>query len=313
MVLPGRIIPSCFPAPLPCLLLLLLLLLLLPPPTIAELWNKPSSVSVPASWPARKPYHSYSNKVGIKIMLYRLNSGPSFFVAFICFDSSRCNFGLFIFQPTHAMGHARTVWSVNREYMNDTAQMLLTQEGDLVLLGDDGKKVWSTNTAGKSVVGLNLTEVGNLVLYDRNDAIVWQSFDHPADAIIPGQVLRPGMKLTATSSAPDGTAQVYTFTADHQIGFVASVRAAYSPQIYYRTSNVSKMKSDNGQVEALYKNGTFGEFELPPTSLAQFIRLGEDGHLKHHVYVEYYNDWNPTDLLENQIRNCDYPLRDKAN
>ncbi|KAI6697220.1 hypothetical protein NL676_017339 [Syzygium grande] len=200
------------------------------------------------------------------------------------------------------------VWFVSREFMNDTAQLRLTQEGDLVLLGDHGKKMWSTNTAGKSVVGLNLTEVGNLVLYDRNDAIVWQSFDHPADTILPGQELRPGMKLTATSSAPDGTARVYTFTTDDQIGFVASVRAAYSTQIYYQTSDVSEMKSDNGQVAALYKNGTFGEFELPTTSSAQFIYLAADGHLKHYVYDERSYSWNPMDILERRIDDCNYPF-----
>ncbi|KAF8030231.1 hypothetical protein BT93_E2622 [Corymbia citriodora subsp. variegata] len=198
-------------------------------------------------------------------------------------------------------GYPFRVWFGTGESMKDTAQLLLTQEGDLVLLGDDGKKMWSSNTAGKSVVGLNLTEVGNLVLYDRNDAIIWQSFDHPADRIIPGQELRPGMKLTAASSAPEGPARVYTFTTDDQIGFVASVRTANSPHIYYKTSNVSKMKSDNGQVGALYKNGTFGEFEFSPTSLPQFIFLLSDGHLWRFVYDGYSNQWNSTDLLGDRI------------
>ncbi|KAL3754763.1 hypothetical protein ACJRO7_001944 [Eucalyptus globulus] len=167
--------------------------------------------------------------------------------------------------------------------------------------------MWSTNTAGKLVVGLNLTEVGNLVLYDRNDAVIWQSFDHPAETILPGQELRPGMKLTATSRAPDGIARVYTFTTDDQIGFVGSVRVANSPQIYYETSDVSKMKSDNGQVGALYKNGTFGEFEFSLTS-PQYIRLGGDGHLKLYVYDEHSNNWKATDLLEDQVSACAYPF-----
>ncbi|KAK3446198.1 hypothetical protein EUGRSUZ_A01943, partial [Eucalyptus grandis] len=204
--------------------------------------------------------------------------------------------------------YPRSVWLVQRELMNDTVQMRLTQEGDLVLLGADGKKMWSTNTAGKSVVGLNLTEVGNLVLYDRNDTIVWQSFDHPTNTILPGQELRPGMKLTATSSAPDGTARVYTFTTDDQMGFVGSVSVANSPQIYYQTSDVSKMKSDNGQVGALYKNGTFGEFEFSLTSLPQYIRLGLDGHLNLYVYDKHSNSWITTDLLKDRFDDCAYPF-----
>ncbi|KAF8031907.1 hypothetical protein BT93_D0962 [Corymbia citriodora subsp. variegata] len=275
MVRPGRIILSCFPAPFPSLLLLLLLLLL-PPLTIAKFRNGPSSVSVPASWTAS----SYDSKTiksdeSFKVVLYRLNSGPSFFLGFRCFAGSACILGIYIFQPRRHMEDISPVpvWLGTGESMKDTAQLLLTQEGDLVLLGDDRKKMWSSNTTGKSVVYLNMTEVGNLVLYDRNDAIIWQSFDHLADTIVPGQELRPSMKLTATPSAPEGPARVYTFTTDDQIGFVASVRAAYSPQIYYKTSDVSKMKSNNRQVGALYKNGTFGEFEFSPTSLPQFIFL----------------------------------------
>ncbi|KAF7849799.1 hypothetical protein BT93_L0262 [Corymbia citriodora subsp. variegata] len=287
MVQPGGIIPSCFPAPF--LSLLLLLFLLLPQPNIAEFRNEPSSVSVPTVWTPSElndfKVTQIISSLGIhlnfrfKVVLSRLNAGPSFLCGFMCSKGrgGGCYFHLLIFQPTQDMKNIMP-WSVSlidHEPVNDTSQMRLTQEGDLVLLGDDGRKIWSTNTAGKSVVGLNLTEVGNLVLYDRNDVIVWQSFNHLTDAILPGQELRPGMKLTTTSSAPDGTAWVYTFTIDDQIGFIASVRAANSSQIYYRSYSVSKMKSDGGQVGALYKNGTFV--------------------------------WNEADLLE-VLNDCDYPL-----
>ncbi|KAI6697222.1 hypothetical protein NL676_017341 [Syzygium grande] len=268
MILP---IPAPFPSRR---LLLLLLLLVLSPLTIAKFWNGPSSVSVPASWTASEPYDFNLANAGIKAVLCRLNSGPSFLYGFICYDGSLCYFGLFVFQPTQDMKNIMPalVYSVSPEPMR-TAQMLLTKEGDLVLLGDDGNKIWSTDTAGESAVGATSR-----------------------------------MKLTATSSTQDGTAPVYTFTTDDQTGFVASVSAAHSSQIYYKTSNVSKMKSHNGQVEALYKNGTFGEFELPLTSLAQFITLGKDGHLRHYIYDEHPYSWNPMDLLQNQIDNCNYPL-----
>ncbi|KAK3446193.1 hypothetical protein EUGRSUZ_A01936 [Eucalyptus grandis] len=197
----------------------------------------------------------------------------------MCYVDGRCYFRLLVFQPTQDMENitpSSTRLIPQEQPINDTSQMQLTQEGDLVLLGDDGKKMWSTNTAGKSVEGLNLTEVGNLVLYNRNDTIIWQSFDHPVDTILPRQELRPSIQLTTTSSAHDGTARVYTFTTDDQRGFVAFVRVANSPQIYYKTGDVRKTKSDNGQVGALYKNGTFNEFEFSP-SFPQFILLGGVG------------------------------------
>ncbi|XP_039155007.1 EP1-like glycoprotein 2 [Eucalyptus grandis] len=320
MVQPAGKIPSCFPVPFPSLLLLLLLLLL-PPLTIAKFMNGPSSVGVPTIWMlsnlydfnTTKIYTSSGNYVGVrfKVVLSRLNTGPSFLCGFMDSGGGSWSFHLLVFQPTQDMKNIipSSVWSIPHEPMNDTSQMRLTKEGDLVLLGDDGKIMWSTNTAGKSVGGLNLTEVGNLVLYNTNDAIIWQSFDHPVDTILPGQELRPGMKLTRPSSAPDGTALFYTFATDDQIGFLASVRAAYSPQIYYETSNVRDMKSDDGQVRALYNNGTFGELKFSPISSAQFIRLGDHGHLKRHVYDEHSKFWNKAaDLLEDKLNKCDYPL-----
>ncbi|CAK9181622.1 unnamed protein product [Ilex paraguariensis] len=40
--------------------------------------------------------------------------------------------------------------------------------------------------------------MGNLVLFDRNNATVWQSFDQPTDCLVPGQKLLSGQKLIAS-------------------------------------------------------------------------------------------------------------------
>lgn len=281
---------------------------------MAESWNGSSSVSAPAAWNASRPYDYNLTRdglqVGIKIVLYRQNSGPSFFYGFTCYYEVQCYFGLFIFQLIEDMKSIRPVivWSANHgKPVNNTTQLLLTEKGDLVLRGDDGSKIWSTDTVGKhkSAAGLNLTEAGNVMLYDRSNAIIWQSFDYPADCLLPGQVLRPGMKLT--SQGPDGRALVYTFTIENHVGFVASVTALSSPQPYYRTRNVSKMTRNIGQFRELYMNGSFGEFNFPATSLAQFIILESDGHLRHSVH-DGNSSWKKEDLLKDRINDCGYPL-----
>ncbi|PWA84929.1 peptidase S24/S26A/S26B/S26C family protein [Artemisia annua] len=43
------------------------------------------------------------------------------------------------------------------------ATLNLTSSGDLILQDFDGSTVWTTNTSGKSVAGMNLTDTGNLV------------------------------------------------------------------------------------------------------------------------------------------------------
>ncbi|KAI6697219.1 hypothetical protein NL676_017338 [Syzygium grande] len=278
---------------------------------MAESWNGPSSVSLPAEWTAGRPYDYNLTRadlqVSIKIVLYRQTSGPSFFYGFTCYYESVCYFGLFIFQLIEEMESIQPVivWSANHgKPMKHAARLQLTEEGDLVLLGDDGNKIWSTDTKRKSAMGLNLTEAGNVVLYDRSNAVIWQSFDHPADCLLPGQALHPGMKLT--SPVPDGRALIYTFAVEDHVGFVASVTTPSSSQTYYRTSDVRKMTSNIGQVAALYGNKSFGEFDLPATSLAHLIMLESDGHLRHYVHDGNYS-WKKEDLLKDRINDCGYP------
>lgn len=55
--------------------------------------------------------------------------------------------------------------------------------------------LWSTNTGG--VASIELLELGNLLMLDSSNSILWQSFDHPNNVLLPGQILTPGMKLVA--------------------------------------------------------------------------------------------------------------------
>ncbi|XP_058211496.1 G-type lectin S-receptor-like serine/threonine-protein kinase SD2-5 [Rhododendron vialii] len=124
---------------------------------------------------------------------------------FTCTES--CNntnfFSVFLF----AVGEYGMVWSANRDHPSkENATIAMTKYGDLMLRDSDGTKVWSTDTSGKSVMGMNIfflwyignsmgmniTEVGNLVLFDNTGGIVWQSFDDPTDTLVEGQRLHEG-------------------------------------------------------------------------------------------------------------------------
>ncbi|OWM78743.1 hypothetical protein CDL15_Pgr002914 [Punica granatum] len=123
-------------------------------------------------------------------------SGEYFLAVFIlpCYD-----YGL---TSTPAAGCTpQLVWSPIRKSavkMNSTLE--LESGGDLVLKDADRTVVWSTNTSGKSVASMNLTGLGNLVLIDKNNVSVWESFDHPTDSLLVGQKLAPeglfGLVLT---------------------------------------------------------------------------------------------------------------------
>ncbi|XP_076882596.1 G-type lectin S-receptor-like serine/threonine-protein kinase SD2-5 [Bidens hawaiensis] len=106
-------------------------------------------------------------------------------------------FGILI-SPTEGswLDNGVEIWSTSQGYpLKENATLNFTSAGDLVLSDADGSIVWSTNTSGKAVAGMNLIHTGNLVFFDDQNSVVWQSFDHPADCLVPGQKLFQGQKL----------------------------------------------------------------------------------------------------------------------
>ncbi|KAH9303895.1 hypothetical protein KI387_008299, partial [Taxus chinensis] len=84
------------------------------------------------------------------------------------------------------------------------------------LIHADGTLVWSTNTFNKGVAGIELQTNGNLVLYDKNNRSVWQSFDHPTDTLLVGQSLKIDTvkKLVSRASEKDGSEGPYSLVME---------------------------------------------------------------------------------------------------
>ncbi|KAK6238413.1 hypothetical protein QUC31_003882 [Theobroma cacao] len=180
---------------------------------------------------------------------------------------------------------------------------IYTLNGDLILQDLDGTPVWNTNTAGKFVSGLKLSEEGNLVLFDGNNETVWQSFDHPTDTLVPGQALVCGQKLTANVSPSNSSAGLYSLALinDSLIAFLEP----NAQRVYFGPLRVKHMIQGNNKVQ--YVNGSFDRFLLPTTSAAQFIQLESDGHLR--AYQLRESKWKPvSDLLINYTGACGFPL-----
>lgn len=83
-------------------------------------------------------------------------------------------------------------WVANRERpLNDTSGVLVLVLGDtgrLFLLDGSGQVVWSSNSVGAASAEARLLNSGNLVLlrHRNSSAVLWQSFDHPSNTLLPG-------------------------------------------------------------------------------------------------------------------------------
>ncbi|KAL8510769.1 hypothetical protein ACS0TY_017545 [Phlomoides rotata] len=229
----------------------------------------------------------------VRAILVRGTAGrPRYAAGFYCYGKCETYlFALFIVQVNSggiivmpADGFPQVVWSANRNNpVRINATLELTGAGDLILRDADGSLAWSTNTAGKSVVGLNLTETGNLVLFDAKNSVVWESFDHPTDALVPGQILKSGMNLTENGGK-------FSVSMKEE-GLVAYVEGD-PPRVYYENLFRSRNKKREASY-ARFENGSLTLYQnsksplnqviripIPVATSAQYMKLGIDGHVR---------------------------------
>lgn len=258
-------------------------------------------------------------------VLLRGTLGQRFACGFYC--NGKCDsylFAIFLVQ-TNSISHIvsptvsfpQVVWSANRDHpVKTNATLQLTSDGDLVLRDADGSVTWSTKTAGKSVAGLNLTDTGNLVLFNKRKEVVWQSFDHPTDALLLGQKLLEGQKLIASVSKTDSRAGVHSLVVNDK-GLFAYIQSN-PPQPYYelyvygeeKTNKPNYVKFLNGSLDyylhSSEPSAPTHTIYLPPASSEQYMRLESDGHLR--VY-EWKSKWEVSaDVLTGFAGECTYPL-----
>ncbi|MBA0569147.1 hypothetical protein Golob_006602, partial [Gossypium lobatum] len=118
----------------------------------------------------------------------------------------------------------KVVWVANRNNpINDTnGELLLAEQGNLILMNATKGTVWSTNSPSLATnPTAQLLDTGNLLVQGNgNGNVVWQSFDYPTDTFLPGMKLGinlvTGMnrKLTTWTSINDPSLGDYTFEID---------------------------------------------------------------------------------------------------
>ncbi|KAF5949203.1 hypothetical protein HYC85_015160 [Camellia sinensis] len=164
------------------------------------------------------------------------------------------------------------------------------------------------DAVGKSVFGMNFTELGNLVLFDQNNATVWQSFDHPTDSLL-GQTLFCGQKLTSNKSASNLTPSLFSFDVQDYYEMVVAYVESNPPLPYF--------KSYVGVKYVKFEKESFLGRKIPFASswLPRFIRLDHDGHLKAYQWDEWNWNWNwnvTADLMTSDIGDCSYPMKQES-
>ncbi|KAM0852139.1 hypothetical protein ACQ4PT_051961 [Festuca glaucescens] len=257
-----------------------------------------------------------------------VSSGPSFACGFFCVGAvATCDDYIFsiFFVSAYSIGDAvvsyldspEVVWSANRDHpVKENASVQLTEHGDLVLFDADGTIVWSTHTTDKSVAGMNLTSIGNLVLLNHENMELWRSFDHPTDTLVTGQILQEGQKLMARTSLANWASGKFYLTV--QPDGMYAFAGTDTPLAYYRSPTGGTVTTNRSAYIAL-KNGSLQVFtyfrdtespdyqiQLPRDNYGLvFVRLDFDGHLR--LYQRPNTSWVSSDVFD-ITDPCAYPL-----
>ncbi|CAI9784946.1 unnamed protein product [Fraxinus pennsylvanica] len=89
------------------------------------------------------------------------------------------------------------VWSANRGSPIQNSDSFVFDDNGDAYLQRGGTTIWSTGTSKKGVSAMELLDSGNLVLRGNDESVVWQSFSHPTDTLLPNQEFGEGMKLVS--------------------------------------------------------------------------------------------------------------------
>ncbi|XP_076926382.1 G-type lectin S-receptor-like serine/threonine-protein kinase SD2-5 [Bidens hawaiensis] len=164
---------------------------------------------------------------------------------------------------------SRVVWSANRGVPIGNSDNFVFDVDGNAYIQTNGKVVWSTNTSQKGVSVMQLLDSGNLVLVGKDGFIIWQSFDHPTNTLMPNQEFKAGMKLV---SDPRNN---LTFSLEIKSSGDLILTAGYkNPQPYWAMGKDKRriINKDGGNLEsATVENNSWKFYDQARVMLGQFV------------------------------------------
>ncbi|BAS91195.1 Os04g0633800 [Oryza sativa Japonica Group] len=160
------------------------------------------------------------------------------------FSPGTSNKSLYLGIWYHNIPQRTYVWVANRDNPISTpsssVMLAISNSSNLVLSDSEGRTLWTTNitiTGGDGAYAA-LLDTGNLVLQLPNETIIWQSFDHPTDTILPNMkfLLRykaqVSRRLVAWKGPNDPSTGEFSLSGDPSLDIQAFIWHGTKP--YYR-------------------------------------------------------------------------------
>ncbi|PKI72673.1 hypothetical protein CRG98_006924 [Punica granatum] len=215
---------------------------------------------------------------------------------------------------TH-VNSSTNAWTANRgRLISNSAKFVFNASGD-VYLEDKSSMVWRTNTKGKKATRMMLQDSGNLVLIGDEDKVLWQSFSHPTDTLLPGQEFKEGMRLRSFPNSNN-----LSLYLEIKSGDLVLYAGFQTPQTYWSIKNDVRRTNKNitGQVHSVsLLSNSWNFYDQSESLLWQFIFsassspgdfwaaiLGQDGSI---TFNNLHGNGSPANSVRIPQHTCEVP------
>ncbi|XP_076914599.1 G-type lectin S-receptor-like serine/threonine-protein kinase LECRK3 [Bidens hawaiensis] len=180
----------------------------------------------------------------------------------------------------------------------------LVDRRGLVLSDPQGRELWSSGSISDLAYGY-MNDTGNFVIVDSNSRNIWESFDHPADTLLPTQVMARGGVINSKMGEKNYTGGKFQLRLLQDGNLVLNTRDVFTgtpDNAYYISGTRDADNSSNsgdqlifdpkGYMYILRRNGESVNLtgdSLPSGDYYHRATLDSDG-----VFTQYYHPKNPT-------------------
>ncbi|KAM6592733.1 hypothetical protein CsatA_000436 [Cannabis sativa] len=199
------------------------------------------------------------------------------------------------------------VWVMGADIMvGNSSYFSLTMDGEMNLFDSlKGVNVWNSKTSQLPIASAALYDNGNFVLLTDNEDIAWQSFDFPADTLLPGQYFSALHTLRAASKNHMSSYYSLFMNASGQL------QLRWDSHFTYWTSsspiglNFTALLTSDGTLQIQDQRrdtiwSVFGE-DHNDTVHYRYLRLDVDGNLRLYSWEEVSQTWRHVwQAVENQ-------------
>ncbi|KMZ73025.1 Receptor-like protein kinase like protein [Zostera marina] len=194
------------------------------------------------------------------------------------------------------------VWSANASSpVSSSGKLKLSPSGITISAGDDVSDVVWSFYSDRTVSALRLHDSGNLVLVDKSNVSLWESFHHPTDTFVSGQRIVSGGFLTSSVSDSDlmpGDYKMVVSESDVILEWSNGQRYwAFSSDLetrnYIPAAKVSYMMMNGSGIFLFDPNSRVMSARSLPSAKLRFGKIDKHGHF---VITSYEMDSSSEDI-----------------